>query len=349
MVTLKTIHCKTLMKIDLKTKLFHAEQLIIILLEEGRYSHQLTPSIYQLSRITNSEQGRLDKSIESLVILDRYLDSIEDKEGMNLEILFCITIYLSQVVILSCHGIWSIRDHGNGCFPCIALNQLGSTFTPILLLQSNLEKKESSLKSLIGEIHKDQSEFSEKEKHAIVFPLCELDNMIREGLSLPRDIPSLISVLSQDFNIPHKKLNMSLNSLKLIDESIRSGNTSVVLTPNSFNGRVFLALIIYIGEVLIKNTRGRWETCVEEMPSPLTYSYHWNIKIYDSKGRLLRFFTNSICDNLEECTYRSSRIRNLIMSFIKAFKEDDDLVWFKPESMISKNSKSNRISLLNHG
>jgi hypothetical protein len=143
----------------------------------------------------------------------------------------------------------------------------------------------------------------------------------------------LIVKLSNTLNIPLNKLNRSVNSLKLIDESIRADPKNTLYNSDRFDENSFLSLLVYIGEVIIKAVDGKWKTNPERIHiTGHGPQYHWNLRILNSEGRVLKDFINNICGHISIHGYRGCRIKKQVELYIAADKKRDEYTWydFKP-------------------
>jgi hypothetical protein len=70
----------------------NVEQIIITSLLEGRYSHQLVRAVKTLSNELEVSLGRLGFSIDSLSLIDNYLNGLAEKEKIRIEIYLSITL-----------------------------------------------------------------------------------------------------------------------------------------------------------------------------------------------------------------------------------------------------------------
>lgn len=249
------------------------EQIIITLLEENRYSFQVSKSISFISKTINKPIAKLDKSIDSLRLIDSYLSNLNNRNEIDLETLLSITIYLSQVVILSFDGIWIIEDEktvypGRICYSdedrfltCSVKIQVHNSCDYVLphhILMINSGKKKSDLNQIVNSLR-----FKKITQETYV--LSRLDLMIQNGDDFHPKIPFFISTLSMKLDIPMRQLTKSINSLKSVDKAIRLNGKKYLVRSKSFDDLFFLSLVVYVGEVIIKNVSGKWEVNVERV------------------------------------------------------------------------------------
>jgi hypothetical protein len=323
------------------------EQIIITSLLENRYSHQVVRSINVLSNETGIPLANLDCSVNSLSLIDNYLNSLTDKKTLGLEVYLSITIYLSQVSILACNGIWTVKSNVFSSseevlrtgerFWIYSLHIViyDSSFItyPQYDAMNNILRNKSHLKreatKLVSAIKIDKSKIREAHYYNR-YQLAGLDRLIEEK-DFDSEIPLLISSFSKAFNIPEKKLNKSVNSLTLINESIRTQgkNKNILYDTDPFDRHLFLALLVYIGEVIIKAVNGKWKVNPERIH--ITGSgpqYHWNLRILNSEGRVLKDFLNNICAHLSIHGYMNCRINKQVELYISADKKRDEYTWY---------------------
>ena len=327
----------------------NVEQIIITSLKENRYSYQLLWSIKLISKELNISLYKLNYSAASLLIIDSYLDKLIDKKAVRLEIYLSITIYFSQVLILCCNAIWSVRAEAflsaeevlmvgeELWIYYLHIIVYSSSFIihPQYITMNNMFSRKSNLKreaiKLISgtEIHTNKLE----EYYYNRYNLAGLDSLMAEGKDFNLEISLLIISLSDTLNIPVNKLNKSVNSLKLIDESIRTDARNMSYDTDTFDENSFLSLLVYVGEVIIKAVDGKWKVNPERIHiTGHGPQYHWNLRILNSEGRVLKDFINNICGHLSIHSYMGCRIKRQVELYISADKKRDEYTWydFKP-------------------
>jgi hypothetical protein len=326
----------------------NVEQIIITLLKENRYSYQLARSIKLLSDEIDVELDRLDYSVNSLILIDNYFDKTTDKKNISLEIYLAITIYTSQVFILYCNGIWSVlaevfslperilRTGEELCYYSLKIVVYDTDFVihPQYIIMNNMLENKSKLNSdtteLISTIESDASKTRETHYYSR-YKLASLDELIKKRKDFNSEIPLLISILSNAFNIPEKKFNKSVNSLNFINEFIRTDgkNKNILYDTDPFDQHLFLALLVYVGEVIIKAVDGKWKVNPERIYiTGFGPQYHWNLRILNSEGRVLKDFVSNICDHLSIHGYTNCRIRRQVELYIIADKKRDEYTWY---------------------
>jgi hypothetical protein len=319
------------------------EQILITLLQENRYSWQLIRSIETLSEEMNVSPDIMDKSIYSLSTIDEYLNRLEDKTDIPLEIHLSITIYFSQVLIIHCYGSWDTSRYVlpsssppfySSIIYSLLLNKYNSCFSflPHYDVMDNLSKSTSDLKGIVENYITQIDNGNIKEgRH----PLRELDTLIIEGQDFFLEIiPLQISKLAQTFNIPSKSLNRSVSSVKLIQEVIRTSgyDLNIILEREDyfeslirFDDKVFFALIVYLGEVIIKAVDGEWRVSAEKTYLGECPQYRWMIRIFNSQNKELFHFIDHALQGLWDDTYERCRFHRLIQSYIK--EQNHVTVW----------------------
>jgi hypothetical protein len=312
------------------------EKIIIDLIEENRYSFQLTRSTKVISSRINVDIKKLDASTDSLCLIDNYLNYSSSNKNIDLEFYLSITIYFSQVLISSCNGIWSMDDTVYSSKENYSLSLLlyGTNIysSPHCTIAGSLDREnKSNLKRAIDDnISSVKKYYLEKNRQNLYcpnYPLSGLDLLLAEGHNFYSEIANLILKLSSISNIPIKKLNRSISSLTLIDNFIRTNGQNLLWNTTNFDKDNFLALITYIGEIIIKNVNGRWSVSSEKINLAGNIEYHWTIKIFNSRNQFLKNFIDDLCDNLEEHTYKQSRIKRLIEDYIHEDRMQDKSTW----------------------
>jgi hypothetical protein len=323
------------MQSKLNKMLTNIEQIIITLIEENRYSYQLIRSIKVLSDEMNIKLDKLDYSVNSLHIIDNYLNNTLEKNKLDVEIYISATIYLSQVLILSCNGIWSIehklfsmRDEVLKTEELwiyslwIATYNTGFVTRPHQIFINNIAANNSELQRIVYLRISEIKSYKPEDNYDNRYNLCGLDNFIKEGHDFHSDRALLISHLSIISGIPEKKLNKSINSLQLIDKFVRVNGKNILIDVEDFDEKTFLSLIVYIGEVIIKAVDGEWKLSAEKFRTGSIFSYHWTIKIFNSKDEELKAFIHNICDNLSRHTYDGCRIKRIVDLYIRANQQE---------------------------
>jgi hypothetical protein len=334
------------------------EEIIITLLKEGRYSQQLSRSIKILSDETYIPLTQLDYTVESLVAIDDYLDCIAIKASISLEIYLAITIYLSQVIILSCDGIWSVtiksflsadeifKSGETFCsyYLSIVMYNTDRFVRPQYIVMNNMLSKKSTLK---GEIFKhidsvliDKYKVNQSYLYNC-YDLAALDYLIAEGKDFKLEIPSLISKFSSTIDISINKLNRSVNSLKIIDDFIHSkGKLILYNDTGDLDKDTFLYLFVYVGEVIIKAIGGSWKVNPERIiTTNYGPQYHWNIRILNSEDRVLKDFAGYMGDNLSISNFTNCQIQKLAKWCIIANRKRDDYAWYDPHQIHKNRSR----------
>jgi hypothetical protein len=304
-------------------------KMLIVLLDDNRYSLQLARSIKVLSDAIGIPSEDLDKSLDSLQFLDAYLDRLVDKRNIDLEILLSLTVYLSQVIILFFDGIWDI-DY-EACLSSsseaswsraikIQVYRSSTSIIPHGIIAGGISDKKSKLKKTVRS-------FTTEVKVEVHdnYVLLALDDLINKGYDFFAEIPHSILKLSNTLEIPEKKLTKSISSLKIIDCIIQTGKINPLRSTKSF-----LELIVYVGEVVIKAIDGRWEIKAKKIRST-SLQYHWTIEIFDSRNRRLRHFVSYICDHLSEESYMYCRIEEQVKLFIKENIKSDSIYWLQEQ------------------
>jgi hypothetical protein len=336
------------------------EQIIITSLLENRYSHQVVRSIKVLSDEFDVPSAQLDFSVNSLRLVDDYLNSLRDKYKLGLEVYLSITIYFSQVLILACNGVWAIetnkcllpgREDFYECDENIWVYSLdmdvyptGSSTKPhyrvlenIIGIKSDLEQEVISLISIL----KDEEI---KEMYYGRYELSGLGTLIDEGFDFHTEIPSLISKLADFLDIPEKKLNKSVASLKLVSERVHVYEEDFLCGQEYFDEISVLALVVYIGEVIIKAVRGRWEISSKKIHLIDIRKYRWTMKIFNSQDLELTGFLFNVSCGLTEHTCQRFRADLLVKYYIRADRDQDDTIWrdtkFRPKKRIWKQELS---------
>jgi hypothetical protein len=319
------------------------EQVIITLIQENRYSFQLIKSIDTLSIKMNVLPEQLDCSISSLQLVDNYLNGLKEKEKLDIETCLSITIYFSQVSILACNGIWSIE-----CDKCllpgrddfyaedesvwvysliIEIYSTGFMLHPHYIVMDNISSQSSELER---EVTAHASQFTQHETdeiHHFRYELSGLETWINEGHNFYLEIPFLISRLSDVLSIPKSKLNKSVNSLRLVNNRVHASGENFLCDQEYFDEISFLALTVYIGEVVIKAVKGEWRISAEKFQLGSIRKYRWVMKIFNSKDRELEDFLFNMRSSLRKYTYEQFRADSLVKYYIRADREQDDTIW----------------------
>ncbi len=332
------------MQSEFNKMLTNIEQIIITLIEENRYSFQLIRSIEILSNKINVELDKLDYSVDSLQIIDDYFNNALQKNKLDIEICTSVTIYLSQVLILSCNGIWSIEhklfslhDEVLGTEELwiyslwIATYNTGFVTRPHHIFINNIATNKSEIQKTVSLRISEIKSYKPESNYDNTYNLCGLDNFIKEGHDFYLDTALLISHLSIISGIPEKKLNKSVNSLKLIDKFVHTDGKNILIDVDDFDEKTFLSLLVYVGEVIIKAVNGEWKLSADKFRTGSVFSYHWTIKIFNSKGKELKVFIGNICDNLSTHTYDGCRIKRIVELYIRANQQESlnkiEYVW----------------------
>ena len=330
----------------------NVEQIIISLLVENRYSYQVVRSIKVLSDKIGIPLEQLNCNVSSLGLIDDYLNSLKDKEEIELEVYLSITIYFSQVLILSCNGVWAIRTDecllpGRKDFYAedesiwvysltMEIYPTGSHFYPHYLVINNIASDKSELKqeamALISSCEGEEI----KEMYYGRYELSGLGTLIDEGFDFYTEIPSLISKLADFLDIPEKKLNKSVASLKLVSERVHVYEEDFLCDQEYFDEISVLALAVYIGEVIIKAVQGRWEISSKKIHIVDIRKYRWTMKIFNSQNLELTSFLSDIRSCLREYTCQSFRADLLVKYYIQADRRQDDTIWRDTKSYPKK-------------
>jgi hypothetical protein len=323
------------MQSEYNRMLANIEQIIITLIEENRYSCQLVRSTITLSNEISVELDKLDYSVGSLQLIDDYFNNAPETKKIDIEICVSVTIYLSQVLILSCNGIWLIEHKLFSLHDevleteelwfyslWIATYNTGFVTRPHHIFINNIATNKSEIKKTAFLRISEIKSYKPKNNYDNRYNLCGLDNFTKEGYDFYSDTALLISHLSIISGIPEKKLNKSVNSLKLIDEFVRNDGRDILIDVDEFDEKTFLSLIVYVGEVIIKAVDGEWKLSVEKFRTGSVLSYHWTVKIFNSKGEELKAFIRNICDNLSRHTYDGCRIKRIVELYIHANQQE---------------------------
>jgi hypothetical protein len=321
----------------------NVEQIIISLLLENRYSHQVVHSIKTLSDKIGIPLQQLDYSVNSLHLIDNYLNSLKDKEKLGVEVCLSITTYFSQVLILSCNGVWAIET--NGCLLpgredfyaedesiwiyslTLEIYPTGSHLYPHYLVVNNIASDKSDLKQEVTNLISILNEEEIKEMYYGRYEFSGLGTLIDEGFDFYTEIPSLISKLADFLDIPKKKLNKSVASLKLVSERVRVYEEDFLCGQEYFDEISVLALAVYIGEVIIKAVNGRWEISCKKIHRIDIRKYRWTMKILNSQDLELTRFLFDIGNCLGEYTCQQFRADLLVKYYIRADRNQDDTIW----------------------
>lgn len=327
-----------------------AEKIIIELIKDNRYSHQLARAnqiIHNRVKTTSNKSTEVDSIIHDFKLIDNYIDYLRSHEGIDLEFYLSIVIYFSNIIILSCNGVWVINEDGDAdryslktkSSPVILIYGSPTHLYPHNLVMSNLYNQDAStLNELVTntilsvnlEIEDMKNDYYPK------YPLSGLEKLLTEGGEFTSESISLISKLSSVSNIPLKKLNKSVISLKSIDTFIRYNGNYFLCDTDSFNEDYFLALVVYIGEVIIKKVNGRWIVSIDKINLGGDIKYRWTLNILNSRNEYLKSFINDICNMLGEYTYTQSNIKRLIEDYIDADRQQDEFTWYKaPQKLIA--------------
>ncbi len=331
---------------DIFNKIFVCiEQIMITLIEENRYSFQLIQSTKQLSTEMNVSAEKLDYSIDSLQLVDNYLNNLTGREHLDIDVYLSTTIYFSQVLILLCNGTWSIEKYqrylppdkdafyeGDEQIWIYSLNleiyPTGFTLHPYYIVMKNIVGDKIDL------VQEVTSSISVFENHQIEdgflsrYEFSGLGTLMDEGFDFYSEIPILISKLANSLNIPEKKLNKSVSSLKLISDGIHSCGEKFLCDQEYFDEMSFLALAVYIGEVIIKAVDGKWRiNNIQKIHRGEIRRYYWTLRLFNSKDRELESFLFDITNRLMEYSYKGSRIDCLVKFYIQADREQDETTW----------------------
>ncbi len=306
------------------------EQIIISLLEENRYSFQVSKSIKFISKLINEPTTKLDKSVDSLCLIDSYLNSLRNKNEIDLETYLSIAIYFSQVLIITFDGIWVIDDEQlvhpetmDRFWTCRVRIQVFNSchyLLPFHMTMINSTSRNSKLNKTVNSLN-----FKKPVKEAYL--LSELDSIIQNGDDFCSRIPFLISTLSEKLDIPTKRLNKSISSLKLVDEAIRLNGKKYLVDRSSYDSLFFLSLVIYVGEIIIKNTNGRWEISANRVLATHSLQYHWTLKIFNSSNLELNAFIESMSLGLTRMTYMNSNIMGDVRRYLHNNQNDHEYMW----------------------
>jgi hypothetical protein len=319
------------------------EQIIITSLLENRYSHQVVRSIKVLSDEIDVPPAQLDFSVNSLRLIDDYLNNLKDKYKLGIEIYLSITIYFSQVLILACNGIWAIqtdkcllpgRSDFYACDESIWVYSLtleiyptGSHLYPHYLVVKNITSDKSELKQEVTTLIPMLNEKEIKEMYYGRYELSGLGTLIDEGFDFPTEIPSLISKLADFLDIPEKKLNKSLASLKLVSERVHVYEEDFLCGQEYFDEISVLALAVYIGEVVIKAVGGRWGISSKKIHIIDIRKYRWTMRIFNSQNLELTRFLFDIGSCLRKYSCQGFRADLLVKYYIRADRSQDDTIW----------------------
>lgn len=321
------------------------EQIIITLLEENRYSFQVARSIELLSLEMNLSSQQLDYSINSLRLIDNYINNLISKSELNLEIYLSITIYLSQVLILSCDGFWSIeykkcllpgREDFYECDEDTWMYSLvieiycdGFVLYPQYVIMDSMNGEKSGLEQeVISTVDIIKNYQIDTKKLTNRYDFSGLEILINKGLDFYSEIiPLSVSRLSDILNIPRKKLNKSVSSLKLVSECIRTNGEIFLCDRDFFDEEAFLILSIYIGEVIIKSINGEWKISSEKIHLGEILKYRWTMKIFNSKAKELDRFMFDMVNSLREYSYKQFNAKSLVEGYIRTDREQDDTIW----------------------
>jgi hypothetical protein len=319
------------------------EQIIITSLLENRYSHQVVRSIKVLSDEIDVPPAQLDFSVNSLRLIDDYLNNLKDKYKLGIEIYLSITIYFSQVLILACNGIWAIqtdkcllpgRSDFYACDESIWVYSLtleiyptGSHLYPHYLVVKNITSDKSELKQEVTTLIPMLNEKEIKEMYYGRYELSGLGTLIDEGFDFPTEIPSLISKLADFLDIPEKKLNKSVASLKLVSERVHVYEEDFLCGQEYFDEISVLALAVYIGEVVIKAVGGRWGISSKKIHIIDIRKYRWTMRIFNSQNLELTRFLFDIGSCLRKYSCQGFRADLLVKYYIRADRSQDDTIW----------------------
>jgi hypothetical protein len=319
------------------------EQIIITSLLENRYSHQVIRSIKVLADKIDIPVEQLDCSVNSLRLIDNYLNSLKDKEKLVLEVYLSITIYFSQVLVLSCDGVWAIatdkcllpgredfyaEDESIWIYSLtLEIYPTGSHLYPHYLVVDNITSDKSELKQKIITLSSSLKDREIAEMYYGRYELSGLGTLLDEGFDFYTEIPSLISKLADFLDIPEKKLNKSVASLKLVSEHVHIYEEDFLCDQEYFDEISVLALAVYIGEVIIKAINGRWELSSKKIHIVDIRKYRWTMKIFNSQNLELTRFLFDIGNCLREYTCQGFRADLLAKYYIRADRQQDDTIW----------------------
>jgi hypothetical protein len=320
------------------------EQIIITSLLENRYSHQVVRSIKVLADEIDIPVEQLDCSVNSLSLIDDYLNNLKDKEKSSLEVYLSITIYFSQVLILSCNGVWAIET--DGCLlpgRCdfyaedesiwvysltMEIYPTGSHLYPHYLVIDSISDDKSELQQKAITVISSLENREIEEMYFCRYELSGLGTLIDEGFDFYTEIPSLISKLADFLDIPEKKLNKSVASLKLVSERVHVYEEDFLCDQEYFDEISVLALAVYIGEVIIKAINGRWELSSKKIHIVDIRKYRWTMKIFNSQNLELTRFLFDIGNCLREYACQGFRADLLAKYYIRADdRQQDDTIW----------------------
>jgi hypothetical protein len=241
----------------------YIEGIIFILFQDSRYSHQINKARKFISSEAGIAVEGFDFSIQSLKIIDNCIDSEWNENLLSIELLLSLTIYFSQVIVLT--SMASIVLVVNDCW----LNPIGTSlrvyessvyFSPLELVVGNIENaisKQSKLhiiaSSVVSQAIKVQPEVVPFDYIGSTEFLVQLDELLKNERSFLSEIPRIISNLSTRMNVPPGNLNKSQRSLKLLDKYIRS-----VDVLNLGEGKLLFEIVTYVGEVIANAINGEW-------------------------------------------------------------------------------------------
>jgi hypothetical protein len=319
------------------------EQIIITSLLENRYSHQVARSIKILSIETGIPLEQLDCSVSSLSLIDDYLNSLTNKEKLCLEVYLSITIYFAQVLILACNGVWAIETDtcllpGREDFYAedediwvysltMEIYPTGSQIYPHYLVLNKIVSDKSELKQEVANLISILEDREIEEIYHCRYELSGLGTLIDEGFDFHTEIPSLISKLADFLAISEKKLNKSVSSLKLVSERVHLYEEVFLCDQEYFDEISVLALMVYIGEVIIKAVNGRWKITSKKIHLGSIRKYRWTMKIFNSQYRELTWFLSDVGSGLREYTCQQFRADLLVKYYIRADRQQDDTIW----------------------
>jgi hypothetical protein len=319
------------------------ERIIIELIRDNRYSHQLARAnqiIHNRMNTTNNKSTEIELVIRDLKLIDNYIDYLRSHEGIDLELYLSIVIYFANILILSCNGVWIIDEDrdadryplGIKCSLFILIYGSCIHLSPHHLVMNNLCSQDASklnelVSSTILSVNLEIEDI--KNNYYPKYPLSGLEKLLTEGGEFTSESTSLISKLSSVSNIPLKKLNKSLSSLNSIDTFIRHDGNDFLYDTDSFNENYFLALVVYVGEVIIKKVNGRWIMSITKINLGGDIKYRWTLNILNSRNEYLKFFVKDMCNMLGEYTHTQSNIKRLVETYINADKTQDKFTWYK--------------------
>jgi hypothetical protein len=170
---------------------------------------------------------------------------------------------------------------------------------------------------------------SKEEEYYFRYELSGLGTLIEKGWDFHTEIPLLISELANFLDITEKKLNKSIASLKLVSERVRMYEEDFLCGQEYFNEISVLALIVYIGEVIIKAVNGRWELICEKIHLGSIRKYRWTVKIFNSQDLELTDFLFNVRSGLTQyaCHGYGFRADLLVKYYIRADRQQDDTIW----------------------